>query len=47
VWWGYRLLFGDGLETPSDAVSFVFSGVGCAIGLILGWRVRRPAQPNR
>lgn len=41
AWWGYRLVLGGGLETPGEAATMAISGVGCALGLLLGWQVRR------
>jgi hypothetical protein len=47
MWWGYRVVVGGGLDSASEVVTMVVSGVTAALALILGWQSRRNDQPTR
>ena len=41
AWWGYRLTLGGGLDSSSETVTLVISGVTGLLGLISVWLARR------
>jgi hypothetical protein len=47
TWWSYRLTVGGGLDSASEVVTMVVSGVSGAFGLILGWQMRRQYRATR
>jgi hypothetical protein len=47
TWWGYRLTVGGGLDSASEVVTMVVSGVSGTLGLILGWQMRRHDRATR
>jgi hypothetical protein len=47
TWWGYRLVVGGGLDSASEVVTLVVSGVTGTLVLILGWQLRRHDRATR
>jgi hypothetical protein len=47
AWWGYRLAVGGGLDSASEVVTMVVSGVTGTLALILGWQSRRHERATR
>jgi hypothetical protein len=41
LYWGYVATLGGGIASGVQVVSMVLSGLGAAIGLLLGWTLRR------
>jgi hypothetical protein len=47
TWWGYRLAVGGGMDSASEVVTMVVSGVSGTLGLILAWQLRRDGRATR